>query len=120
MAAWSRLAMPSPERWPAILILLAPDAGDPELKKTVVHATNKVPNRDPLDKLITSILNWTRLLTILAYFALTSEVHRRQTKFSGPLEADHLERVEQVRPPSTATVLPLDRRCYQRPSGRDL
>ena len=68
---------------------------DPEVKKAATFAAPIVTPQNPVDKLIVGISNWTRLIRILACFALIPEVHCRKTPFTGSLEAEHLQRAEE-------------------------
>ena len=69
---------------------------DPEGKKAVVFAIQDTVPRNPVDKLISGISNWTRLIRILACFTLIPEVHRTKVPFTGSLEAGHLQGAEEI------------------------
>ena len=56
----------------------------------------KWTSKNPVDKLISGISNWTRLIRILACFTLIPEVHRTKVPFTGSLEAEHLQRAEEI------------------------
>ena len=86
----------SPERWPSMLAPRVVSEDDPEVKKAVVFAIQDTVPRNPVDKLISGISNWTRLIRILACFTLISEVHHTKVPFTGSLEAGHLQRAEEI------------------------
>ena len=86
----------SPERWPATLTPRAVSEDDPEVKKAVVFTIQDTVPGNPVDKLISGISNWTRLIRILACFTLIPEVHRTKVPFTGTLEAEHLQRAEEI------------------------
>ena len=84
-----------PERWPSASAVRPINEDDPEVKKAATFATRIVTPQNPIDKLIVGISNWTRLIRILACFALIPEVRCRKTPFTGSLEAEHLQRAEE-------------------------
>ena len=84
-----------PDRWPSASAVRPINEDDPKVKKAATFATRIVTPQNPVDKLIVGISNWTRLIRILACFALIPEVHRRKTPFTGSLEAEHLQRAEE-------------------------
>ena len=86
----------SPERWPSMLAPRVVSEDDNEVKKAVVFAIQDTVPRNPVDKLISGISNWTRLIRILACFTLIPEVHRTKVRFTGSLEAGHLQRAEEI------------------------
>ena len=69
---------------------------DPEVKKAVVFTIQDTVPENPVDKLISGISNWTRLIRILACFTLIPEVHRTKVPFAGSLAAEHLQRAEEI------------------------
>ena len=85
----------SHEKWPSTPTLGALDRNDVEVKASV-FVTEKEPEHDPLDELVSSISNWMRLLRILACFLIIPEVLRRKMKFPEHLEAEHLEQAEHL------------------------
>ena len=86
----------SPERWPSMLTFRAVSEDDPEVKKAVVFTIQDTVPGNPVNKLISGISNWTRLIRILACFTLIPEVHRTKVPFAGSLEAEHLQRAEEI------------------------
>ena len=86
----------SPEWWPSASDVRPVNEDDLEVKKAATFAAQIVTPQNPVDKLIAGISNWTRLIRILACFALIPEVHRRKTPFTGSLEAEHLQRAEEI------------------------
>ena len=62
-----------------------------EVKKAVVFTIQDTVPGNPVDKLISGISNWTRLIRILACFTLIPEVHRTKVAFAGSLEAERLQ-----------------------------
>ena len=95
-----------PERWPSAPTIRPINEDDPEVKKAVTFTTQIIIPRNPVDKLIVGISNWTRLIRILACFALIPEVHRRKIPFTGSLEAEHLQRAEEI------LVRHIQNQCY--------
>ena len=84
-----------PERWPSAPTIRPINEDDPEVKKALTFTTQIIIPQNPVDKLIVGISNWTRLISLLACFALIPEVHRRKIPFTGSLEAEHLQRAEE-------------------------
>ena len=81
--------------WPSTPAIQPINEDDPEVKKAVTFTTQIIIPQNPVDKLVVGISNWTRLIRILACFALIPEVHRRKIPFTGLLEAEHLQRAEE-------------------------
>ena len=79
-----------------MLTLRAVSEDDPEVKKAVVFTIQDTVPGNPVDKLISGISNWTRLIRILACFTLIPKVHRTKVPFAGSLEAEHLQRAEEI------------------------
>ena len=95
-----------PQRWPSAPTLRPISIDDPEVKKAVTFTTQVTIPRNPVNKLIVGISNWTRLIRILACFALIPDVHRRKILFTGSLEAEHLQRAEEF------LVRHIQNQCY--------
>ena len=75
---------------------LEKDKDDPEVKEAVTFTAQTVTAQSPVDKLIDGISNWTQLVRSVACFTLIPKVHRRKTRFTGPLGPEHLQRAENL------------------------
>ena len=79
-----------------MLTFRAVSEDDPEVKKAVVFTIQDTVPGNPVDKLISGISNWIRLIRILACFTLIPKVYRTKVPFAGSLEAEHLQRAEKI------------------------
>ena len=86
----------SPKWWPTAPTLRPISKDDPEVKEAVTFTAQTATTQIPIDKLIDGISNWTQLVRSVACFALIPEVHRRKTRFTGPLGPEHLQRAENL------------------------
>ena len=86
----------SPKRWPTAPTLRPISKDDPEVKEAVTFTAQTTTTQSPVDKLIDRISNWTQLVRSVACFTLIPEVHRRKTRFTGPLGPEHLQQAENL------------------------
>ena len=86
----------SPKWWPTAPTLRSISKDDPEVKEAVTFTAQTATTQSPVDKLIDRISNWTQLVRSVACFTLIPEVHRRKTRFTGPLGPEHLQQAENL------------------------
>ena len=88
----------APEHWPALEKLPPLDAGDPEVKKPVVTLfTIQAPVEEhPVEKLVASYSNWSRLLRALACFTMAADVCRKKLPPTKELRAEHVQKAEEA------------------------
>ena len=88
----------APEHWPALEKLAPLDAGDPEVKKPVATSlTVQTPVKEhPVEKLVASYLNWSRLLRALACFTMAADVCRKKIPPTKELRAEHMQKAEEA------------------------
>ena len=74
------------------------DAGDPEVKKPVVASfTVHAPVEEhPVEKLVASYSNWSRLLRALACFTMAADVCRKKIPPTTELRAEHVQKAEEA------------------------
>ena len=88
----------APEHWPALGKLPPLDAGDPEVKKPVVTSfTVQAPAKEhPVEKLVASYSNWSRLLRALACFTMAADVCRKKIAPTSEDRAEHVQKAEEA------------------------
>ena len=90
-----RLAL---EHWPALEKLPRLDAGDPEVKKPVATTfTVQTPVEEhPVERLVASYSNWSRLLRVLACFTMAADVCRKKIPQIKELRSEHVQKAEEA------------------------
>ena len=93
----SFLVLP-PEQWPTLGKLPPLDTDDPEVKKPFAasFATRETGERHPIERLVASYSNWTRLLRVLACFTLAADVCHKKAFPAKELQANHVQKAEEA------------------------